>query len=68
MSLNVARYRRYLEDARQHANRAVDPAEKEAWRRMAERWLRMLALADPPTREVEASVPNHLSAERLIRN
>jgi hypothetical protein len=49
MSLNATRYRYYLEDARQHADRAVDPAEKEAWLQMAQRWLRLLVLADPQT-------------------
>ena len=63
MSLNADRYRRYFEDARQHAARAVNPTEKEAWRRMAARWLRMLALAEPAAREV-ASAPNRRSVER----
>jgi hypothetical protein len=63
MSLNADRYRRYFEDARHHADRAVNPTEKEAWRRMAERWLRMLALAEPAAREV-ASAPNRRSVER----
>jgi hypothetical protein len=67
MTLNAIRYRRYFEDARQHADRAVDATEKEAWRRMAERWLRMLALAELP-REVAASAPSRRSVERLIRN
>jgi hypothetical protein len=67
MSLNADRYRRYFEDARQHAARAVNPTEKEAWRRMAARWLRMLALAESPA-EASATVPNRRRAERLMRN
>ena len=65
MSLNAKRYRYYLEDARQHAARAVDPAEKEAWLQMAQRWLRLLVLADPQA--VVVSTTNR-GMERLTQN
>jgi hypothetical protein len=42
MPLDAVKYRYYLEDARQHADRAIDPIEKKAWLRMAEQWLRLL--------------------------
>jgi hypothetical protein len=65
MSLNAKRYRYYLEDARHRADRAVDPAEKEAWLQMAERWLRLLALADPQTVAVSAT---NRGMQRLIQD
>jgi len=67
MTFNAVRYRAYFEDARQHADRAVDPTEKKAWLLMAERWLRLLPLAERPTLKVGASPPNR-GMERLIRN
>ena len=65
MSPNATRYRYYLEDARQHADRAVDPAEKEAWLQMAQRWLRLLALADAQTVAVSTI---KRGMERLIQD
>jgi hypothetical protein len=40
------RYRHYFEDARKRAEQSADPVEKQAWMRMAEKWLKLLALAD----------------------
>jgi hypothetical protein len=37
-----ARYRQYAEDAQAHADRAWNPVEKKAWRRMAEKWLKLV--------------------------
>jgi hypothetical protein len=67
MSLNATRYRCYLEDARRHADRAANPTEKEAWLKMAERWLRLLALAEPPAQMVTARRPRR-GTEYLIRD
>jgi len=65
MSLNATRYRYYLVDARQHADQATDPAEKEAWLQMAQRWLRLLVLADPQA--VVVSTTNR-GMERLTQD
>jgi hypothetical protein len=46
MTLNAIRYRTYFEDARKRAEQVADPVEKQAWLRMAEKWLKLLALAD----------------------
>jgi hypothetical protein len=46
MTFNAMRYRTYLEDARKRAEQVTDPVEKQAWLRMAEKWLKLLALAD----------------------
>ena len=43
---NAVKYRRYFEDARKRAEQSADPVEKQAWMRMAEKWLKLLALAD----------------------
>ena len=43
---NAVRYRHYFEDARKRAEQSADPVEKQAWMRMAEKWLKLLALAD----------------------
>ena len=67
MSLNAERYRRYLQDARQHADLAVSPAEREAWGRMAERWLRLLVLAERPAQSVVALAPKR-GVKRLVRD
>jgi hypothetical protein len=45
MTFNVARYRTYFEDARRRAEQMSDPVEKLAWLRMAERWFKLLTLA-----------------------
>ena len=42
----AVRYRHYFEDARKRAEKSADPVEKQAWMRMAEKWLKLLALAD----------------------
>jgi hypothetical protein len=46
MTFNAIRYRTYFEDARKRAEQSADPVEKQAWIRMAEKWLKLLALAD----------------------
>ena len=46
MTLNDIKYRTYFEDARKRAEQVEDPVEKQAWLRMAEKWLKLLALAD----------------------
>jgi hypothetical protein len=46
MTFNAARYRTYFEDARKRAEQVSDPIEKRAWLRMAEKWLKLLALAE----------------------
>ena len=46
MTFNAVRYRAYFEDARKRAEQVADPVEKQAWQRMAEKWLKFLALAD----------------------
>jgi hypothetical protein len=38
---DAARYRKQAEEARQHAERAVSPFDKEAWLRIAEEWLKL---------------------------
>jgi len=43
---NALRYQRYLEDARKRAEQSADPVEKQAWLRIADKWLKLLALAD----------------------
>jgi hypothetical protein len=43
---NAVRYQNYFEDARKRAEQSADPVEKQAWMRMAEKWLKFLALAD----------------------
>jgi hypothetical protein len=43
---NAVRYRHYFEDARKRAEQSAYPVEKQAWMRMAEKWLKLLALAD----------------------
>jgi hypothetical protein len=45
MTFNAARYRTYFEDARKRAEQVADPVEKQAWLRMAERWFKLLTLA-----------------------
>lgn len=67
MSLNALRYRRYLDDARRRADGSADPAEKEAWLRMAARWLRLLALAEQSPLKVVPSATNR-DVGRLIRD
>ena len=46
MTINIIRYRAYFEDARKRAEQVADPVEKQAWLRMAEKWLKLLALAE----------------------
>jgi hypothetical protein len=46
MAFNAARYRTYFEDARKRAEQVADPVEKQAWLRMAEKWLKLIALAE----------------------
>jgi hypothetical protein len=46
MTFNANRYRTYFEDAKKRAEQVADPAEKQAWLRMAEKWLKLLALAE----------------------
>jgi hypothetical protein len=46
MTFSAARYRTYFEDARKRAEQVSDPVEKQAWLRMAERWFKLLALAE----------------------
>jgi hypothetical protein len=46
MTFNAARYRTYFEDARKRAEQVSDPIEKQAWLRMAEKWFKLLALAE----------------------
>jgi hypothetical protein len=46
MTVNAARYRTYFEDARKRAEQVSDPVEKQAWLRMAEKWFKLLALAE----------------------
>jgi hypothetical protein len=43
---NALRYQRYLEDARKRAEQSADPVERQAWMRIAEKWLKLLALAE----------------------
>ena len=49
MTFNVVRYRTYFEDARKRAEQSADPVEKQAWMRMAEKWFKLLALAEQHT-------------------
>jgi len=49
MTFNVVRYRAYFEDARKRAEQAADPVEKQAWLKMAGKWLKLLALAEQHT-------------------
>jgi hypothetical protein len=49
MTFNAIRYRAYFEDARKRAEQVADPIEKQAWLRMAEKWLKLLALAEQRT-------------------
>jgi hypothetical protein len=49
MTFNAIRYRTYFEDARKRAEQVADPIEKQAWLRMAEKWLKLLALAEQRT-------------------
>ena len=44
MTLNAIRYRTYFEDARKRAEQVADPVEKQAWLRMAEKWLKLWLL------------------------
>ena len=46
MTVNAARYRTYFEDARKRAEQVSDPAKKQAWLRMAEKWFKLLSLAE----------------------
>jgi hypothetical protein len=46
MTFNAVRYRVYFEDARKRAEQVADPVEKQAWLRMAEKWLKLLVLAE----------------------
>jgi hypothetical protein len=46
MTLNAIRYQTYFEDARKRAEQVADPVEEQAWQRMAEKWLKLLALAE----------------------
>lgn len=46
MTFNAARYRAYFEDARKRAEQVSDPVEKQAWLQMAEKWFKLLALAE----------------------
>jgi hypothetical protein len=46
MTLNAARYRTYFEDARKRAEQVTDPVERQAWLRMAEKWFKLLTLAE----------------------
>ena len=49
MTFNIIRYRTYFEDARKRAEQVADPVEKQAWLRMAEKWLKLLTLAEQRT-------------------
>jgi hypothetical protein len=49
MTFNAIRYRAYFEDARKRAEQVSDPLEKQAWQRMAEKWLKLLVLAEQRT-------------------
>jgi hypothetical protein len=37
----AARFRKQAEECREHAAKAVNPIDKEAWLRLAEEWLKM---------------------------
>jgi hypothetical protein len=42
----AARFRKQAEDAREHAAKAINPLDKEAWLRIAEEWLSLASSAD----------------------
>ena len=46
MTFDSARYAALFEDARKRAQQAKDPAQSEAWLRVATRWLKRLARAE----------------------
>jgi hypothetical protein len=46
MTFNAARYRTFFEDARRRAEQVSDPVEKRAWLGMAEKWFKLLTLAE----------------------
>jgi hypothetical protein len=43
---DAARYRKQAEEARQCAESAINPFDKEAWLRIAEEWLKLALIAD----------------------
>jgi hypothetical protein len=38
---DAARFRKQAEEARQHAERAISPLDKEAWLRVAAEWIKL---------------------------
>ena len=47
---DAVEFRKQAEDTRQMALQATNPADKEAWLRIADEWLRLAQEADKPTR------------------
>jgi hypothetical protein len=47
---DAARFRKQADEAREHAQKAISPLDKEAWLRVAEEWLK-LALSSEKRRE-----------------
>jgi len=43
---DAARYRKQAEEARQYAESAINPFDKEAWLRIAEEWLKLALSAE----------------------
>jgi hypothetical protein len=48
---DAARSRKQAEQARDHANRALSPLDKEAWLRVAEDWLKLAVSAEQRDRK-----------------
>jgi hypothetical protein len=46
MSDDAARFRKQAEEAREHADRALLPADKKMWLRIAEEWFKLAATAE----------------------
>jgi hypothetical protein len=38
---DAARFRKQADEAREHAQKAINPLDKEAWLRVAEEWLKL---------------------------
>jgi hypothetical protein len=46
MADDASKFRKQAEEARQHAERAISPLDKEAWLRVADEWLKLAETAE----------------------
>jgi hypothetical protein len=46
MSDDAARFRKQAEEARQYAEKAISPLDKEAWLRVAGEWIKLAESAE----------------------